>query len=231
MPVSNRTDNFCSVPQAVLTEAASSLCRWPTGHVITWRVDKKLNAFSDIEYLDLCELAWALWEAKTGLRLQYDPGNSRANIILTTRIIDGPQGTLAEAQLPCGNITARSQLFMWADESEHWVVSDNPAGRMINAFPVFGHEFGHLIGISHITSGPALMNPTLSRIVTLQALDIVAGVDRYGDPSTTPGADGASACEELLKLFLVTPEARSSWIKGWELLKRAKQQSNEAEKD
>jgi len=212
---------FCAVKESAIALAATNLCRWPQGHVITWTIEERLTEFSDEEYSDVCEMAWGMWEAKSGVRLEYVTGG-RPNIILTTRRIDGEFGILAEAELPCGNITPQSQLRMWADSSESWVNAQNPSGRMIDALRVIAHEFGHLLGLSHITKDRALMNPAVSEIRTLQALDIEQAVLRYGDSSTTPPpSGGVNLCGGLLNHLFTDPEDRKTAFKGWELLKRA----------
>ena len=212
--------SFCSVPEQALAAAEANVCKWPAGHVFTYSIAEKLDEFSDEEYIDLCDDSWAPWEAKTAWRVQYlDQPNT--NIVLTTRSIDGQFGVLAEAQLPCGNITTASQLRMWADVGETWVNAENPAGRMMDAKRVFIHEFGHLIGIGHINGVPAIMNPTISDIRTLKPPDIEQGELRYGDPGDTPTPDGSTPCDSLLRQCFQTDEARKQALKSWELFKRA----------
>lgn len=210
---------FCNVPEPALERAAQSRCKWTTSFVPTYSIAEKLDEFSDEEYFDLCEDSWAPWEAKTGWRVKYvDQPN--ANIILTTRPIDGQAGVLAEAQLPCGNIGRRTQLSMWADTGEVWVNAENPSVRMMDARRVFIHEFGHLIGIGHINGVRAIMNPAVSEIRTLLPPDIEQGVLRYGDPASTPGPDGSTPCDQLLRLFITDMKARKTCLNGLELFKR-----------
>ena len=208
---------FCCVPQANLDAAAANPCQWPAGHVIRWTIGDKLPQFTDDEYLEVCRLAWAPWEAESGVRLRYTDGTP--NVILTTRRIDGQAGVLAEAQLPCGNVTPTSQLRMWADTSENWTNAENPTGRMFDALRVLMHEFGHLLGISHINGDRALMNPRVSEIRTLQPPDIQEARRRYGDPSETP--EDVDPCEKLIRQLFQTDEGRRFARIAWRRIRKA----------
>ena len=214
--------SFCSVPEHALADAARNICQWPKGVVPTYSIAEKLDAFTDAEYLELCDEAWAPWEARSGFRVEYlDQPN--ANIILTTARIDGPFGILADMMLPCGNVTSRTQLVGRFDVGETWVNADNPAGRMIDGIEVFRHEFGHAIGIGHWEQDDALMNPTISGNRRLRPWDIEQVVLRHGDPSETPGPGGESACETMLRGMpcFATEESRKTALKAWALAKKS----------
>ncbi len=174
---------FCAT-QAGLGRQA---CRWPRGQVVTWKVDKPIAKFPKRDYIEICRMAIAQWEAVCGIRFERAT-NGRANINITTRRIDARGGVLAEAQLPCGNVGPSTQLMVWVDTSEDWVHAANPPAGAMDLLRVLTHEFGHSIGMGHAPEGSRnLMAPTVSRIRAPQMnWDIPQSVVRYGDPSLTP---------------------------------------------
>ncbi len=218
---------FCAVKEAVLVRAAATMCQWPRGMELTYTIAEKLEEFSDDEYKDLCEMAFMPWEARSNFSCHY-VSTGFANIVLTTRHMDGAFGVLAEAELPCGNIGPQTQLRMWADTSEDWVQAENPSGRMIDALRVFIHEAGHLLGMPHVTDRPAIMNPSISEIRTLQPADLEMVIARYGEkvlvpvpPPPTPPSD--TPCDLLvpcLEAMFTKPEAKRQMEHSPQLLGR-----------
>lgn len=171
--------SYCNTPD--VRAMGAHLCQWPRGHVLTWNFVGGIAGFSRAEVLATFSDAWKLWENVSGVRTKYDDD---ANIVITTRRIDGPAGVLAEAQLPCGSIGPDSQLHVWFDRGDRWVNSANPPSGQMDLFRVAVHEFGHSLGIGHETSSePAIMDPTVSHIRTLQPWDIAEVQKRYGAKS------------------------------------------------
>ena len=211
--------SFCNVPEHALAIAGSS--SWRRGYVLRHLVESKPDEFTDQEYKELIDATLALWTSASGLRTERV--TSSPNLVFKTRRIDGAGGILAEAQLPPPDAGPNVILSCWMDVGEQWVNATNPAGRMMDAYRVLGHEEGHLFGLGHESRGRALMNPTISEIRSLTDLDIEEIVRRYGDPSTTPPPGGETPCEALLRGLpcLETEASQKTMMKAWELAKKA----------
>lgn len=178
---------FCNVPDQVVEFARQSVCKWRHAP-IRWTVVRGLAGFAIDDLVDVYRQAWRNWEEVSGVRMEYVPASGNANILVGARRIDRQFGTLAEAQLPCGNVQPGTQLQVWFDESESWVVAANPPQGKMDLLRVAIHEFGHSLGIGHSDDGirNAIMDPSVSRIRSLQAWDIGQAQMRYGEPSRTP---------------------------------------------
>lgn len=219
---------YCATKASALAFAEANLCKWLDGMVVNYTIADKLPQFTDEEYKDAVEESWAPWLAESGLRIRYVDGSSRnpedyPNVIFTIRPIDGQFGILAEAELPCGNVNSRSQRRIWFDTNDRWANATNPPARFLDLIEVARHEIGHVIGIPHITSTNALMNPTVQGNRNLRPADIAEAVRRYGDPSQTPLPPGQGTpdfCENLLRNFF-RGEALEDATKGWAYLRKA----------
>ena len=173
---------FCSVPDSV--RRRGNICKWPQTK-ITWNTT---GAFRGIaETVDV--FAWALsqWARVCGIEPQYSSNSRTANLIFNHGRIDGPSGTLAWQELPCG-VSMTSSLKGLYDNAEPFVFSANPPPGKIDAGAVAAHEAGHGIGLDHFPQGsPNLLAPIYTpRIRIPQSGDIAEAVRRYGPPATIP---------------------------------------------
>jgi predicted Zn-dependent protease len=132
--------------------------------------------------------AYDKWADVCGLEFKESSGSQDADILIITKRLDGPGGTLADAQLPPGD---NRQLLMRLD-NEAYTLTDNPStGKQIDLGRVLLHEGGHTIGIGHLSSGN-VMQPSYSRLVELELGDIKAAEFLYGkntapdDPDPDP---------------------------------------------
>lgn len=177
---------FCKT--RIPAQAARGQCQWPRGMVVRWTVQDPTPPFSKTQMKEILTLAWSGWEAVCGIRAQWVSQAARANVVVTHRRIDGAGGVLAEAQLPCGNAGDSTQLGVWNDTGDDWVVSKNMDGRMIDLLRVDMHEFGHSLGLGHAPERSRnLMAPSISSIRSPQnGWDIPQSQARYGPPSETP---------------------------------------------
>ena len=175
--------DFCRVPDLAIRSANSRLCRWPRGQKVTWTVANPVGRFSREQLQTVYQAAWDAWESVCGVATEHVTSTTSANVVITSRVIDGDGGVLAEAQLPCGAVTARTQLQVWFDLSERWVLTEAMPNQMIDLLRVAAHEFGHSLGIGHAPrSSENLMAPTVSHVREPMVWDIEQAVRRYGPP-------------------------------------------------
>ena len=174
------TPRFCGLPDVM--EVRADLCKW--GQLdITWSVDAAGASLAPVVIKDAYERAFAAWAAVCGIRPAYQSNSKTASIIIGFGRIDGPGGTLAWSELPCGNTRQCQQLY---DGQEPWVVSSQPRANDIDLLRVATHEIGHALGLSHLAAGN-LLQPTYDRqIGTPQQGDIREVQLRYGPPREPP---------------------------------------------
>jgi hypothetical protein len=195
--------HYCSTPQAI-GRGGVGLCAWPRNHVVTWNVVAPLPGFTVQSLQEIYKASFDLWTAVSGFKHAFTQNPRNANIIVGARDIDRAGGILGEHQLPCGNITATSQIQGWLDSSDSWTTAKN--WRQTGRFPVHSvsaHEFGHGIGLSHAPENlQALMAPRLSLITTPQAWDKQEVVLRYGqdqDQDQDQDSDAGDLLGQILR--------------------------------
>lgn len=221
-PLVSRLSSFCRT--VVPAQANASNCRWRHSPV-TWRVTETPDEFTDEEYADIVRLAFAAWEAICGLRTKEAKDDERPNIVFLARRIDGRNGVLAEAQLPCGNVTSSTQLWCRVDVGEDWRNYKGPLhSGLMDILRVLMHEIGHLLGISHEKTAAiiALMDPTVQNVRAPQDWDINEAQLRYGPPSDTPPDDGDLDLTPLFKCLreCIDDNTADAVNFGWEAFKR-----------
>lgn len=185
---------FCGLPDVM--EQRSGVCKWNDGNV-DYFVQDAFPGLTHEETWQAFDWMAQQWSAAANLRMKRAANASAARIVGTVIRLDGPNGVLADAQLPCGGITFSRQRY---DSSEAW-------NRTIQARLVILHESGHSLGISHIGGGN-VMAPTYNpALVTLQAGDVAEIVSRYGRPTApvppvpTPD-DGRLIVDTSRKVFV-----------------------------
>lgn len=206
------------------------LCKWR--HLpIRWTVEEVPQEFDAREYSDIVKTAFAMWEAASGLVTEQVDRNP--NIVFLARRLDGKNGVLAEAQLPCGNVNRNTQLWCRVDVGEDWRNYKGPLhSGFMDILRVLAHEIGHNLGISHEQSGiPALMDPQVSNIRNLQQWDIQQAVARYGPKKAWMDEGGGARemdltplieCLQGLGMDAGTSDALNF---GWEAFKRRMSQN------
>lgn len=185
---------FCGLPDKIVRDA-TGLCRWPMKNP-TVGVSGYTPGLDVAVQREAMATAFAEFASVSGFApvLLAQNNDKRANIMLYVKNLGGRGGTLAQAQLPCGPVSAETELFLESDSQELWAVFDGPStnGR-VDWRRVFKHEALHNAGLDHGPSGN-LMAPVYSDAIwTLREWDSAGLVTRYGPavaappPSPTPG--------------------------------------------
>ena len=164
---------ICGVPDHL---GADTLCRWANPRV-TWCIQDLLPGLDYETMRDAFALAWSYWAEVCGIEPVYSVNARTSQVLVGVGRIDGPQGVLAQSELPCGSPVQLGQEY---DASELWVIAEDPPADRIDLVRVAAHEIGHVIGLPHIAQGN-LLAPYYSRTIRRpQAGDIREAVQRYG---------------------------------------------------
>jgi len=163
----------------------SVLCRWP-------QTDRRVTIFAtgragEVAIADAAEWAIQAWNEACGIRMEMSTNPKTANLYTRSKRLDGPGNVLAQCQLPCG-VRPDAQLFCDVDDSELYVLGENPPAGRVDLGRTLRHEYGHGIGIGHISDGNLMAPRYSSSLWTLKNGDIMEGRARYGDPVVTPPA-------------------------------------------
>ena len=169
---------FCQYDS--LAKAAGEMCRWPSADV-PLSVNTAIGRLSADEVFAAFEIACRRWNAVCGINLSVVRSGGFINV--TTGRIDGPSGTLAWSELPCGGASRLSQKY---DGDENWSSADNAPSSTIDLRRVACHEIGHAIGIEHIGNGNLMAPYYSTAIIQPQTGDIAEAVARYGRPNQPP---------------------------------------------
>lgn len=177
--------------------------QWPRGSKLAWNLGfSRLGSLGDLdlkqavseglqEIADCCDLAF-----------EYTANPRLANVLAKVTRLDGKNGVLAQMGIPVGNVSENTtQLNGEFDDSESWVIADNPQPGQIDFYRVWLHEFLHACGLGHKPAnvpGDALIAPIYSpRIRHLQDLDKQELVRRYGVSKNAPPTTEASGPPEI----------------------------------
>ena len=171
---------FCCVAEP--HEKHGSLCHWHRTELGVHLRTERTN-LSREDFLFALEEAVSWWSHIIELDFKILPDANGAQIIIDSGRIDGPSGTLAWSQLPCGSVTQLRQMY---DSSERWTIKYPPPSGMINAVTVLAHEIGHAIGIPHIEGGNVMQPNYTARWFGLRRGDVREAHRRYNPRSSTP---------------------------------------------
>jgi hypothetical protein len=190
-PLTEGGGTFCGVSEEQFAINGVTY-KWPRGSKLAWGLEfSRLGQLSDMDVKDAIDAALKEISACCDVSHAYVKNPAAANFRLTTRRLDGSSGVLADFQIPVGNVsTDTTTLIGRFDDSENWVLAENPPNGTIDFYRVALHEFLHGHGLGHKPASikvPALIAPVYSPLVrSLQAADVGELVRRYGDPKAIP---------------------------------------------
>ena len=165
--------------------------KWPASvKKLKWSLNfSRLGGLSDMDFKDAATQWLKEISDCCDRQFEYTTNTRLANILYTMERLDGSSGVLADMQIPVGNLNESSQLLGRFDDSEGWVLSNNPGQGQIDLYRVGLHETEHAMGLGHKPSNvaaPALIAPIYSPTLrNLQAADIAELQRRYGKPTTS----------------------------------------------
>jgi hypothetical protein len=173
--------------------------KWPRGSKLTWGL-----AFTSVGGLSAADCKDAITEALKeissccDIRHEYVANANGANIKIISQRLDGPSGVLADMQIPFTNAHPDStQLTGRIDDSERYVLADNPPNGTIDFYRMILHELEHAHGLGHKPASiqsPALIAPIYSLAIRhLQKADIDELVRRYDTPQQAPQPPASGA--------------------------------------
>lgn len=167
---------FCKVPDHVGTDR---LCKWPDPDIGWSMADSSVPGFTEDEFIETAFKVFETLRNACGIRPKMTQLRN-ARIVLDVRAIDGPNGVLAESELPCGN---PKQCHQWYDVGEKWLKTGSRE-RGIFLYLVMLHELMHALGVGHAPQGvKAVIAPFYDAdLIDLMPYDIEQLQTRYGPP-------------------------------------------------
>jgi hypothetical protein len=178
---------FCKADPEKLALADALQSQWPDP-TLTWTI---LDELPHVNYDDFKAAAdWGLkgWSSVSKLRPVFTDKAGEARLKIYTRKLDGPQGVLADCELPNPGVQS---VTMRIDLSEDWDAGiTSPITRQIKLADVIRHEGGHGIGIGHAPQGSKnWMAPIYDAVMLMSPAgiwDTNQAVSRYGQAIATP---------------------------------------------
>ncbi len=172
---------FCGLP--AIAPFRGGICKWPQPG-ISFHTVGALGSISAADFRACAVMTTGWWAEVCGIRPAWTDNSKTANIVMYAKRIDGPQGVLAQMQLPCG-ANAASQMEGQFD-LERLVIDAAPPAGQLDLARIMCHELGHALGSDHIGAGNLLAPTYDPRIRKPQPGDVAEMVKRYGPPSAAP---------------------------------------------
>lgn len=204
---------FCGVKDRLVLDA-SQKCRWdhttwdgkqfrgqPAAMPLGVHLTGTLPGLTTAQTNECVDFACNCWNAVCAVNMVRVGSAGQANLVLDVERIDGPAGTLAWQELPCGQDSPSTKRTGRYDAGESGTFAENPAQGKVDWGRIMAHELGHGIGLDHLAEG-CLLAPYYDRSIRVpQEGDIKEARLRYGPPVTvvpTPTPGPKATCEVLL---------------------------------
>jgi hypothetical protein len=174
--------DFCGLPEVLHLELGQS--KRPS-HAMWFLVSDLPNILHSALRQAITD-ACTYWPVVANVTMSESPTKQQADLLIDCSRIDGPQGILAQCELP-----GPKPQHMTVDTNEQWVIHLGPSvpNMKIDLVRVIAHELGHFWGLEHAPrNSPNLMAPSYNpRIDHPQSdWDIPQMQARYGHPIPTP---------------------------------------------
>lgn len=187
----SRGFHFCGVSEEQFSVNGKRY-QWPRGSKLSWGLAfDRLGQLNDQDLKGMHEQIFREISEVCQLDFFYVANFKTANLMVQLANLDGRGGTLADQQLPVGNVSANTKLVGRIDISEEFSIFDGPGGGRIDARRMMRHELGgHGLGLGHQPSNdkrPSLLAPMYNENLWLyQPADIEELQIRYGARETPP---------------------------------------------
>lgn len=172
---------FCALPDRL--GLGEDDCRWPEPRNV-WVTLGEVPDRWRLMFADAVALAARWWREVCGWHILFAERHDNPQIVIATGRIDGPSGTLAWSELPCGLRTNNDKRIRQKyDEGEPFVLSETPPRGKLDLARIVCHELGHAGGIGHNPGRGTLMSPTYDdRVRKPVGWDVREAQSRYGPP-------------------------------------------------
>lgn len=172
---------FCKADPLQLAVASENLYKW--GDVnLPYSIMDELPRVSFEELKAAAEWAFDSWAKVCGLKPHYVTAARDARLLIYTAAIDGPNGVLADCELPT---PGKKQVKMRLDLGEEWDATLSGNSRKLLLALVLAHEGGHSAGVGHTpnVTKKNIMDATYNPAVQVPGpWDIAEMQRRYGKP-------------------------------------------------
>lgn len=156
-----KAPRFCMLPDRLETMAI----RRDDALSLTWQIVGSLPGISTSDFESVVQGAFDSWRA-AGVNIIANKAvlASAVDLQVATTRLDGPQGVLADCELPS---SPNRLQHCRVDTSENWIIQLGPLTSLarIDLNRVLRHEFGHFLGLGHSSNQADLMAPFISQTI------------------------------------------------------------------